>query len=338
MLNLSEQKIRLKEILDKSQRILITISAPDGDSIGSSIALKYILEQLGKDVDIVSSFDLGGRFSAYTNSSSIIVADLGRIEFAMYNACFTIDAGQLQRLVRAELHPQGFKFPSKLEVVNIDHHESNDLFGTLNINIPDASCTAEVMDALFDGMYTMDSYIATLMYFSVVFDTGNFRFNIKPDLFEFAEKCVLNGANTETVLAEFFTRSILQTKYEAVLLSRLEQKDNYAYTFAYHSDIEQYGIDVGKYLSATSIIARDYLSSFKGVDFAWVISERKHDMIKIEMRGSIDDTPILDITHKLGGGGHKRACGAKVLNKTIDDVQKMILQEVKDGKEIITNN
>lgn len=327
MINLTEHKQKLQEILDKSKKVLITISAPDGDSVGSSLALKLILEQMEKEVTIVSSFDLGGRFNMYAHSSSIIVADLGRINFNDYDVCFTLDAGHLSRLVRPELYPQGFNFPKSLEVINIDHHESNDLFGTLNINIPTAPCTALVMDILFDGLYRIDGVIATLMYFSVVYDTGNFKFNVSEDLFEFASKCAKAGADIKFVIDDFFNnKSINQTKYEAVLLSRLVQKENYVYTFAYHEDIEKYEIDVAKYLNATATIARDYLSSFKDADFGWVLSERKRDVIKLEMRAKIEETPILDITTLLGGGGHKKACGAKVINKSIEEVQDFIIK------------
>ena len=331
MRDLTEYKQRLEEILAKSKNVMITMSSPDGDSIGSSLALKDILYQLNINADIICSFDLGGRFDNYTGSSNIIVADIGRTDFSRYDAVFTLDAGQLARLVRGELYPEGFHFPKNIEVINIDHHESNDNFGTLNVNITDASCTAEVMDALFDGKYDMDSFMATLMFFSVVYDTGNFRFNATEHLFDFAAKCSRNGANNEEVINDFYNnRSLAQTKYEAVLLSRMIQEKNYIYTFAYHDDMEKYGIDVAKYLSATATIARDYLSSYQDADFGWVLSERKHDIVKIEMRGKIEDTPILEITKSLGGGGHKKACGAKVMNKSVEEVNHDILEHLKN--------
>ena len=327
MRDLSAETIKVQELLAKSKRILITMSSPDGDSIGSSLALKLILEQNDKNADIVCSFDLGGRFNQYSGSDSIIVADIGRIDYTIYDAVFTLDAGHLSRLVRPELYPNGFNFPKSIEVVNIDHHASNDNFGTINVNVMDAPCTAQVMNALFQGKYEMDSYMATLMYFSIVYDTGNFRFNVTQDLFDFASTCAKNGANTEEVINDYYNnRSILQTKYEAVLLSRLEQNGNYIFTKAYHADIEKYGMDVGMYLSATATIARDYMSSFKDADFGWVVSERKNDVVKVEMRGKIEETPILEITNSLVGGGHKKACGAKVFNKTLEEVQDYILK------------
>ena len=330
MENFEDYRKKLQVILDKSKNIIVTMSSPDGDSIASSIALKNILEQLGKSVDIICSFDLGSRFDSYPGVSSIITADISRLDYSKYEACFTLDAGQLARLTKTELLSEKFYFPKKLEVINIDHHHSNDLFGTLNVNIISAPCTAFVIDKLFDGMYRLDEFISTLMYFSVVYDTGNFRFTLSKELFDFASKCINYGAQTEKVLEDYYNnRSITQTKYEAILLQRLEQKENYIYTFAYFDDIEKYGIDVGKFLSSTATIARDYLSSFKEADFGWVLSERKHDIVKIEMRAKIDNSPIIDITQALGGGGHKRACGAKVMNKSIEEVQNFILEYLK---------
>ncbi|MEI7603994.1 MAG: DHH family phosphoesterase [bacterium] len=327
MWELDKEKLEIKKILDESNIILLTMSSPDGDSIGSSLALKFILEQLGKTVEIVCSFDLAGRFNNYIGSSSIIISDLGRVDFNRYDCCFTLDAGHISRLVRSEFYPNGFKFPKSLKVINIDHHQSNDLFGTLNINVKEASCTAEVLETLFEGEYMMDSTIGKLLFYSVVYDTVNFRHNVTAHMMEFALKCLKSGINAEEVISEFFNnRSLIQTKYEGVLLERMIHKDNYVCTFAYHDDIEKYGIDVAKYLSATATIARDYISAFKDADFGWVISERRSNVVKLEMRGKIEDTPILEITQSLGGGGHKKACGAKIIDKSIEEVQDYIIK------------
>ena len=303
------QTTDLKAIADALRQydrfLVVTHENPDGDALGSLLATKLALEQLGKDVVLY----LSGETPLPQEYTFMPLDGIRRSlpEDAAERVVLALDCANARRI-----GPD----PSMLEraplVIDIDHHHDNTRFGNINVIVASASSTGEVLRDLFDVMeIDMTPDIAEALYIALVTDTGRFQYaNTTPKTLRVAGELVEAGANVHRVF---------QTVYENVafaklkLLARaLERAQVYEGGRMIVSHLERADFEAAGAEEPFSEGIIDYLRAVEGAEVAALIREpptTNGPLRRVSLRTRAEDIDVSAIARKSGGGGHPQAAG-----------------------------
>ena len=180
MTSSSPELVRIVEAVRQRQRFVISShSRPDGDSIGSQLAMAFALRALGKDVHIVNKDRAPGPLLQFPGVTAIQIADRVAEE---YDAAIIMECGDLGRT--------GVSGLDRFFVINIDHHPGNTGYGRLNWFDPTAAACGEMVFDLIDALgVPLNVDIATHIYLAILTDTGSFHYSsISPRTFEICRR------------------------------------------------------------------------------------------------------------------------------------------------------
>jgi phosphoesterase RecJ-like protein len=302
--------------------LLTTHENPDGDSLGSILAMKLALEQLGKDVVMF----LQGKTPLPKEYEFMDLHELrrgappdrdGRVVIALDCANASRMGPDPAVIERAQL------------VVDIDHHHDNTRFGQLNAIVPTASSTGEVLYDLFRELgVEITPEIAEALYIALVTDTGRFQYaNTTPRTLRVAAELVEAGAdvhhifqfvyeNIAFVKLKLVARALANAKvYEGgrIIVSHLERKD-----------FEAAGAEEP---FSEGII--DYLRAVEGAEVAALIREppsQNGPTRRVSLRTRDEEVDVSAIARKSGGGGHRQAAGFSS-EASVDEITEFIRRE-----------
>lgn len=275
---------------------------PDGDTIGSALAMGLLLQQANKRYTVVNIGPIPARFSFLPQFEQLI--DLSAKPLTQtFSAVIAIDAADRSRMGEID-----HLFAPDVQILNIDHHPTNDYFGQVNVVRSDAAATAEIMFELAKaGNFSFDQPLATCLYTGLLTDTGGFRYsnttsqvmNMAAELLRFplqpgmiAEQCL------ELVSKEHI--KLLQRSLASLALSHQEQV---AVLTVSHADLLEAGAEPDD-LSGIVNYARNII----GVEVGALLAEVKPGLIKVNLR-SRRQVDVAAIAKSFGGGGHARAAG-----------------------------
>lgn len=315
-MNLNE----ISEIISQSTTIGITFhTSPDGDSIGSALALLISLEKLNKEAYIISKEKLPIDFSFLPRSEVIDGNTQSPKEGT--EIVIVIDCGNVER-INADLNTY------KKTIINIDHHLSNDEYGHYNYVDTSASATAEIIFHLIQKLgVEFDSKIASCLYTSIMTDTGSFKYSN-------------TTSKTHLILAE-----LLEHSFDFTLIHRLiyENKDEKYLKLLglVYSDMrivrdskiclfsitEKMLKKLNFQLEDSSEIVSSGLM-IKGVEVS-ILFKEQNDGIKISFR-SKDKIDVRRIAECFSGGGHIKASGAFIPKVTIDKAVEIVLNVIEE--------
>src|SRR5215204_4817864 len=284
--------------------VLTTHENPDGDALGSLLAMKLALDQLGKDNLMVLHGDspLPGEYAFMP------LDDLKRRwpDDVAERVLIALDCANESRIADPEVLG---RVPLSIDV---DHHHDNTRFGQINLIVPDASSTGEVLrDLLQELDVEITPDIAEALYIALVTDTGRFQYtNTTPKALRLAAELVEAGANIHKVFqgvyesVQFAKLKLLARALERaqvfeggrIVVSNLRRED-----FTDVGAAEPY---------AEGII--DYLRAVEGADMAVLIREPPRSdgpTRRVSLRASVDELDVSAIARKWGGGGHRQAAG-----------------------------
>ena len=313
----SGRRAMLKALRDAQRLIVVTHEHPDGDALGSLVAMQTILAALQKDsVMFVAPQELPLPYEYRFLELSGLVTDAPD-DIAQRTAVF-LDCGNIGRnpAANALVPDTGFA-----KILNIDHHHDNTRFGTCNYVDPNASCTAEIV---WDLLHALDveltASLARALYVGLITDTGCFMYeNTGPRAHLMAAELIQAGINVH---------SIYQQVYEGVPLGKLallarglrqiERFDGGRLTvsqlsaedFAQADAHESYTEGVVDHLRSVrgtvmAALARDRLTSDGGAK----INAEGARLRKVSLRTSDSRVDVSAIARELGGGGHRAAAG-----------------------------
>jgi len=295
------------DAIREHDRFLITTHEnPDGDALGSILAAKLALEVLGKDAIMY----LYGQVPLPAEYGFMDMHDLRRElpDDADERVLLALDCANESRLGRdyAELLER-----SPL-IVDIDHHHDNTRFGTINVIVPDASSTGEIVRDLLRLLdIDLTPEIAEALYIALVTDTGRFQYtNTTPRALRLAAELVEAGANLQRVFQGVYESvEFAKLKLLARALERAEVYDGGRLVISYllRNDFLEVGA-VEPY--SEGII--DYLRAVEGSDMAVLIREpptRGGPKHRVSLRSRSDELDVSVIARKAGGGGHRQAAG-----------------------------
>lgn len=316
--------------LGKSKNCLVlSHQNPDGDTLGSMLALGEMLRILGHKVDRAVSDPVPEiyRFLPFAHLVKI-PADVSLME--KYDMAFSLDCGSVKRLASA-----GKFWQTAENTINIDHHISNEKFGKINWIEADATSTGQVVYWLAKAAnINISPEVATLLYVTLLTDTGCFsNSNTNSEALAWGAELIKLGADHLNVYRKVFLEKPYKTiKVFGSGLENLNLIENGEIAWTYVSK------DVLKSLSAsgedTEDIA-DHMMRTRGVQVGVFFREDENET-KVSLRSN-SDFDVSKIAMKNGGGGHKRAAGINIKSK-FADVKDLILGNVieeykkKDGK------
>lgn len=305
------------EALVRHRRFLLTSHYnPDGDNIASQLALASILRSLNKQVAIVDQDPVPGRYRFLPDWESIS----NDISPQNASCAVVLDCANIDRIGRAA----DIITPATMELVNIDHHVSNSLYGHFHYVDPEASSTCELVLRLAQKLRVKPTpEQAQIILTGMMSDTGGFRYaSTSADTLRAAGLLSDYGAKIADVAEQlYYQQPISQLKILGELLSGLKTGANgkLAYMSLTQELIKKYDFD----LSESEEFVK-YALAVKGAEVALLFKEQGDGIIRVSFRakGRVD---VNQLAGKFGGGGHISAAGAR-LNTTLEDAVQKVVQ------------
>jgi bifunctional oligoribonuclease and PAP phosphatase NrnA len=304
--NRSSRDQALGELRAARKLIVVTHENPDGDALGSLIAMQEILTTLGKDCVMfidAAEFPLPHEYRFFPLPGLVSVPPVDLDE----RTTVFLDCGNLERNPAEALRRPG------AHILNIDHHHDNTRFGTVNLVEPEASCTAEIVWDLMHGLGVAPSpTIAEALYVGLITDTGRFMYeNTGPRAHLMAAELIAFGVDVHGI----YRRVYEGVPYgKLVLLARgLAKVQRYdggqlTITELNAQDFSESGAE-----ESYSEGVVDYLRAVEGTRVAALIRERSGDHDgsprKVSLRATDDRVDVSQIARAVGGGGHRQAAG-----------------------------
>lgn len=306
------------EIL-KRQRFLLTSHArPDGDSIGSQLAMTFALDALGKNVRIVNADPAPDHYQDFPG--------MDRIEIAPHVAA-NVDAVIVMEC--SDLSRAGVSGLDGEFLINIDHHAGNKLYGAVNWHDESAAACGEMVFDVIRGLgVPLTIEIATHVYLAILTDTGSFHHsNITPRTFDICRQTVEAGVNPAAMARRVFdSNSFGKLKLIGALLDSMELADEGRLAILYmdegmlaacgctHNDTE--GL-INLPLTAREIQAVVFFKVGHTGD------------VRVSMRSKYD-VDVRAVAGGFGGGGHKNAAGFTV-TEPLNEVRPRIIQLITEA-------
>ena len=307
----------LEEIKKANSIVILAHETPDGDAIGSSLAMSLALKQMGKNPDVI--------MPKYSRIFSCLpgVEDIkSESEINEYDLAIALDSSDMKRLVCVEYFEN-----AKVKVV-IDHHAKNQMFGDYNFVNPLAPACAEIIAGVLDYFgIELTKEIGECLLAGIITDTGGFQYSgVSDATFELAAELLRKGTNVSELYKNVLkTKTKPSFKLMKLAISRMEmfEDDKIAFTYLNQEDEKNADAEVGDHEGIVEI-GRD----IEGVQVSVFIRERD-DLkgYKVSLRSN-GDINVADLCFLLGGGGHKNAAGCTILGD-IETVKNKILTEVR---------
>ena len=306
---------------DKDDIVIIGHVAPDGDSVGTALALKHAFAKMGKRACVALADKVPDKYMFLNGADEICRPD--SLPFAP-KCAFAVDVSEHHRMgSAAEI------FDAAQHKANLDHHETNPGFGdAFHVQGDRASAGEIAMEFIHELGAEVDSDIAECIFVAVCTDTGNFNFkNTDKRAYAAAAECVENGADVEKLTRRAFReRSLAATKLLGDALARVATAydGRIAYTYVDETMLE----NAGAKLEDASRIS-NYMNEITGVKVG-LYFERRNGATKVSWRCACGIN-VAEIAAVFGGGGHSAAAGATINA----DMQTAIEMAVKATEEAL---
>src|SRR6266508_1366647 len=301
--------------------VVTTHENPDGDALGSLLAAKLALDQLGKDTVMA----LCGETPLPREYAFMPLAELVRRwpDDVSERVLLALDCANESRIADPEVLG---RVPLSIDV---DHHHDNSRFGQINLIVPDASSTGEVLRDLFAELgVELTPDIAEALYIALVTDTGRFQYtNTTPKALRLAAELVEAGADVHRVFQGVYESvQFAKLKLLARALERAQVFEGGAVVVSYllRGDFS----DVGAAEPYSEGII-DYLRAVEGAIVSVLIREPPRSdgpTRRISLRSSSDEIDVSAIARKSGGGGHRQAAGFSS-EAPIEEITEFIRRE-----------
>lgn len=302
--------------------LVATHENPDGDALGSILAAKLALEQLGKDVVMY----LHGIVPLPQEYAFMPLRELRRElpDDWRERVLLALDCANERRL-----GPDPTLLQEARLVIDIDHHHDNTRFGKLNAIIPTASSTGEILRDLFAELgVRLTPEIAEGLWIAVVTDTGRFQYaNTTPKALRLAAELVEAGADVHRVFQGVYENvAFAKLKLVARALERAKVYEGGRLIVSYlvRGDF----VDAGAEEPFSEGII-DYLRAVEGAELAALIREpptQNGPTRRISLRTTHEDLDVSAIARKSGGGGHRQAAGFSS-EASIEEITEFIRRE-----------
>ncbi|HEY5618999.1 MAG TPA: bifunctional oligoribonuclease/PAP phosphatase NrnA [Vicinamibacterales bacterium] len=310
-----------EQIRARRRFVLTSHVRPDGDAIGSQLAMAYALRALGKQVRIVNHDPPPAPLLTFPGVSEIEIAE--RVDDPD-DAVIVMESGDLTRTGVAGLHA-GF-------VINIDHHVGNTAYGAINwFDVSAAACGEMVFDLVRELGVPLTYEIAVHVYIAILTDTGSFHYSsISPRTFDICRQCVEAGVSAPSVARSIFdTNTLGWLRLFGAVLDRIEL-DTSGRLATLCVDRRLAADCGGTYEDTDGLINKPL--TVKQIQAAVFFKEIGPDDWRVSMR-SKGDIDVNAVARQFGGGGHKNASGCSAAGD-IETLKALFRQKILEQVEL----
>jgi bifunctional oligoribonuclease and PAP phosphatase NrnA len=303
------------QVLRDGERFLVCSHArPDGDAVGSMVALGMVLEQMGKQADLVMADRVPALYRRLPGAEEIRSAERvsGRYDAAILLECDSVERAQLQGL-------------EDLFLINIDHHISGRPYAQLNwIDCGAASVGELVYRVAKAAGVTLTPQMAACLYTTILTDTGSFSYGaLSERTFALARELVLAGADPIALAQEvYYSVPVAKVILLGAALKNLQREDRIAWLWITLEDMAHAGA-----LEEDCEGIVNFALSIAGVEAAVFLRELPEGQVRLSLRskGSVN---VAVLAEKLGGGGHENAAGC-TLEGPLERARDEVLTELR---------
>ncbi len=311
-------------IRQRDDFLVVSHVQPDGDAVGSTAAVGWLLDKLGKSYVMMNESPIPSRLHDLRKCGEIVScgADAPQRKFRHIIAVDCADFGRMG-LAHHWYEPE-------YELLNIDHHPTNDAFGLVNLLRFDAAATAEILYELIVHMgIPLDAEIASALYTGILTDTGGFRYsNTSPFVLSAAARLLEAGAQGAVLAEKLLERmSMGQMRLIQRGLSRLafSEDQRISWIWVTSEDLEETGASNEDLEGLVN-----YPRNIEGVEVGILFKENGSVSVKASMR-SAGLVNVAEVARHFGGGGHVRAAGCRLtipLPQAIEQIVSYIQKEL----------
>jgi len=313
---------QIGRVLRENERFAVLSHVrPDGDALGSQLALALSLQQLGKKVRVWNEDGMLEKYS-FLPRGDLLTKPPHTAEDV--DAAIALDTAIQNRLGTAFTAVRSAKI-----WINIDHHLSNPGYGDLVHVDPTAPATGQIIfDLIKSQDFPFDREIAENLYAAISTDTGSFQYpKTSARTFEVAAELVCTGIDVGQLsqqLYENYPRRRVELLRELLRTMRFERDGRVAsFSLALQTAAEL------QVLPEDNEGLIDHLRAIRGVIVAVFFEELADGKVRVSMRSKSDAVDVCAICQKFGGGGHTLAAGARVRG-TLAEVERNVLEEICD--------
>jgi phosphoesterase RecJ-like protein len=285
---------------------------PDGDALGSMLALLHVLRAAGRDV--VASFPTPFRVAPHYR-------DLPGLDLLVSPAEFPTEPDVMITLARlGDLEPAA---KGARALVVVDHHVSNERFGTVNLVDPDAAASGVVVQALVDRLgLPLDRDAAVCLYAALVCDTGRFQYaSTTPAVFDLARRLTEFDVPVPELSRRLFEEhrfAYLQLLGDALARAELVPEHGFVWTAVTQDMLRRHGVSIDEVEGLIDILRRA-----EEAEVACVLKEEADGTVRVSLR-SLGSVAVDGIAVAHGGGGHRFASGFSAEGDVRDVVARIL--------------
>jgi len=323
--NLKTEFFKAKKALLEANKIcIVSHRSPDGDAVGSNLALKMGLEAIGKTVTS-ACVDLPPNNSMFLKGAAEYVTDFNYEDF---DVIVSVDCGDLKLFKFAEKKPEILS--GEKPFINFDHHESNNNFGNINPVDPRACATCFIMYKFFKFCgWNISIDIATALLHGIYFDTGSLMHsNTDAEVYKASSELTMRGADFKRIAKELFhTTPINRLRLWGKIMER---------TYVNNEGVTVSAVGKDDY-NACGTTAKDnggvidYLNAVPGSKYCVLLSEDDNGLVKGSLRTQRNDINISEVASRWGGGGHPKASGFGLEGKLQPVISWRVVKEGSEG-------
>ena len=309
----------LKCIKKSKNIVIVTHENPDGDAVGSSLAMYHALKGLKKNVDII--------IPAYAKCFNELpgIDEVIKESDKVYDLAISLDAAT-DKLLNVWVK----YFREADQRIVIDHHSTNTMFGDINyVDLSAPACAQVVYMLIKHYRWKITPEIGTCIMAGIITDTGGFQYSgVSKDTFNIAAELLDVGVNISKVYKKVFdtkTRSSFELRRIAIDRMEFLEDGKIAFTYVTNEDERKVNAGVGDY---EGIVSEG--RSVESVEVSIFLHELKDGEFKISLRSN-SYVNVSDVCIMFGGGGHIRAAGAKmtadplvIRDKVVNEVKRQL--------------
>lgn len=322
--DLIEAAGKFREVIESHSRfVILSHVRPDGDAVGSQLAMGFSLMEMGKTVFLINEDGVPESLQFLKGSEKITLPPSEPLDIEV---AIALDTATKPRLGKNALHAA-----SRASIwVNIDHHLSNPLYGDLNLIDSTSPATGQILYQLIHSLkFPLPEQTRDALYVAVSTDTGSFQYtSTSADTYELAADLIRRGLNVGKINADTYDNyPFRRLELMRELLNTLEISPDGCIA---HWELKKEVRDRLKLQPDDSEGLIDLIRSVKGVLVAAFFEELENGEIRVSLRSKNPSIHVCDVAVKWGGGGHALAAGIRIF-ATLDAVKKQVLTALKEA-------
>lgn len=305
------------KMVDEAETIAIASHVnPDGDNLGSSLALRRSLEKYGKDIEVIAIDPIDDYLKFLPELDQYKEASRDK-----YDLFIIVDCSEFDRIGHAtEIAKRSDK------TIVMDHHVGGKINCDLNMIYDTSPATCEIVYEVIDRLdLPMDETIGTLLFTGLCTDTGRFMYsNVTEYTFRAAGSLISSGVDYEYIYRNLYqSRPVSVMQFHNEVIAKAEFFDKKAFAIASKELVNKHKVQMG---DAESIVNK--LRDLKEVNVAMIVKEYDDGEYKMSLRSKTAD--VAAVARANGGGGHIKASGFSIFDESLEAASKKALAILKE--------